>query len=413
MPIALFSDEEVCFSTSKEIVMYDILNRKSEGLKGQLVAFARQLVQTASLSLQEAQVARLVQDQMKALGYDRVFTDEAGNVVGIMLGREAEPTMLLNCHMDTMPAEAETAWQGSPYAGDIREGKLCGLGASDCKGGLAAQVYAGALLKRSLLPLKGNLVVAATVGEEKSCSAGVRTLIEKTLPSLKLKPTWAMLGEPTNLGLYYGHDGWAELEVLVEGANMFSVDDAAQAIFHDFNGRGRKTTDCKQDLAASPPRFEMEGGFRRASIGLNRRLSDAEDVGGVLEQVKHQAALVAQSAGDVAVKVLVREQNHRLYTGKTTVVRHITHAWSIDPFHPLMERARQTLSAAGCQVRPGKWRLGQAGMATAGGVLTASTIFPRSAMALATRLSSMPPMNTSRRPTSLRPPMEQRRLCTA
>ena len=58
-----------------------------------------------------------------------------------------------------------------------------------------------------------------------------------------------------------------------------------------------------------------------------------------------------------------------LGAGTTTLVRHVTHAWSTDPFDPLMERARGALAAAGCQVRPDKWQLGRLGMGTAGSLL--------------------------------------------
>ena len=102
---------------------------------------------------------------------------------------------------------------------------------------------------------------------------------------------------------------------------------------------------------------------------MNRRLGLAEDVGHVLSQVKRSASLVAGAGGAVAIDVGVCQQNHRLYTGRTTVVRQLTNAWTTDPFHPLMERARQSLGAASCEVRPGKWELGRLGMGTAGSTL--------------------------------------------
>ena len=103
---------------------------------------------------------------MRALGYDRVLTDEYGNVVGLLLGRKGQSTVLLSTHMDTAEPGDAAHWQDSPYVGAVRDDVLHGLGASDCKAGLAAQIYAGALLRRALLPLQGNIVVAATVSEE-------------------------------------------------------------------------------------------------------------------------------------------------------------------------------------------------------------------------------------------------------
>jgi acetylornithine deacetylase/succinyl-diaminopimelate desuccinylase-like protein len=226
----------------------------------------------------------------------------------------------------------------------------------------------GDLIKRSLLPLKGNLVVAATVAEENGRSIGVRTLMEKTLPQLKIKPTYAILGEPTNLGLYYGHDGWIEMDICIRGANPFQVDDAASAIFEDLRS-ARNSDGGAEGLSLRRPRFEDEGGIRRATIGLERRLIGDDAADEVLGRVRHEATLVAQSVGAVAVEVAVRQDTQRLYTGRTTMVRHVAHAWTTDPFHPLMERARQALGAAGCQVRPGKFQLGRMGMGTAGSVL--------------------------------------------
>jgi len=358
--------------------MYDILQRKNKVLSDQAVTFAGKLVQQSSMSLGEEKVADLVQAKMEELGYENIFRDEFGNVVGMIIGREDGPTVLLNCHMDTVPVGSEDAWEDNPFSGKVEAGKLFGRGASDCKGGLAAQIYAGALLKRCLLPLKGNLIVAATVGEEQGSSVGVRGLMDKTLGDAGFEVDYAILGEPTELGLYYGHDGWMELEVKVEGENMFDVDDAAKAIFSDFKSRASQRQDAagREDIDTDPPRYELVDGVRSATIGMMRRLNEAEEVSDVLNQVEHDATMAANGAGQVAVKVQVRQEKRQFYTGTQTIVQRVTNAWAIDPYHFLMERARQSLAAAGCEVRTGKWQLGRLGMGTAGSVLTKDYSIP-------------------------------------
>lgn len=350
--------------------MYRILRAKSRRSGQRAIELAQKLIQTPSPSLQEAPVAEIIERNMEKAGFDRVLHDQAGNVVGIMLGRDGGPTVLLNSHMDTV--EPEGAWNESPYSGRLDDGRLYGLGAADCKAGLAAQIYAAELLKRSLLPLKGNLVVAASVAEQNGRSVGVRTLMETTLPQLELRADYAILGECTGLGIYYGHDGWMEVEIRVEGSNPFQVDDAARQIFQDIrasNGAGAPADGGSEDMAVSDPRFDTTDGVRRALIGVDCRLANGHHATHVVNQLRHDAELIARTSGSVAVEVAIREDQQRMYTGRTTLVRHVAHAWAIDPFHYLMGRARQGLQGAGCPVRCDKWRLGRLGMGTAGGVL--------------------------------------------
>ncbi|MBN1514510.1 MAG: M20/M25/M40 family metallo-hydrolase [Phycisphaerae bacterium] len=347
--------------------MYDILRGKADGLKRDAIRFAGKLVRTPSLSLGEKDAADLVLQQMREVGFDKVLRDDYGNAVGIMFGRRAEPTLLLNSHMDTVDPGPDGSWDTPPFGGVVKNGRLHGVGAADCKGGLAAQIYAAALLKRSLLPLRGNLVVTATVAEENGASVGVQGLLENTLPELKLRPTFAIVGEPTNLGLYYGHDGWMEIDIRMESGNPFLLNDTARAVLLDCGRDSDLRADRQvQALETPEPVFEDLGGRRRGTIRMMRRLSEGESDASVLGHIHHEVDLLAQPAQAVAVEVAVREENQRLYNGRTTTVRRISHAWSIDPFHPLMERARQALSAAHCEVRPGKWALGRLGMGTAG-----------------------------------------------
>src|SRR5512133_1611594 len=215
--------------------MYDLIKNKLDGLQGELVAFAQELLRTHSPSGDEAKAGALVVDQMNALGFDKVFADELGNVVGIMHGIEEGPTLMLSSHLDTVGTGNLSTWNESPWSGRIEGGRLHGLGAADCKGGVAAQVFAAGLLKRSLLPLRGNLVVAATVLEENGVSMGTRGLVAHTLKEMGLTPDYAVLGEPTDLGLYFGHDGRAEIEVTVRGINPFRVNDAAEMVARAFD----------------------------------------------------------------------------------------------------------------------------------------------------------------------------------
>ncbi|NIP57812.1 MAG: YgeY family selenium metabolism-linked hydrolase, partial [Gemmatimonadetes bacterium] len=51
------------------------------------IAFARDLIRIPSPSGGEEEVARRVRDEFEVLGYEEVWTDAWGNVVGVVRGR--------------------------------------------------------------------------------------------------------------------------------------------------------------------------------------------------------------------------------------------------------------------------------------------------------------------------------------
>ena len=174
----------------------DTLWSTAEEMREPMVAFARRLIQTPSLPGEEGEVAHLVAREMEALGYDEVRVDEAGNVIGRIrptaplgaggqgLGnwtRTQTPTpdpqpltpreakrrsIMFNTHMDHVDVGDLLRWPHPPYAATVLDGEIWGRGASDLKGPLAAQVYAGALLKKTSLSLANDVYVVGVVQEE-------------------------------------------------------------------------------------------------------------------------------------------------------------------------------------------------------------------------------------------------------
>ncbi|HEY9765380.1 MAG TPA: YgeY family selenium metabolism-linked hydrolase [Chroococcales cyanobacterium] len=196
--------------------MHDRFSQLVNEWRGDIVRFARDLIRTPSLSGSEGAIAEFMAQRMRELGYDEVLIDPAGNVVGVIRG-EGEASVVLNNHMDSVDPGERSNWQHDPYGGEEVDGFLHGRGASDVKGAIAAQIYAGALLKKLGIPLRGNLVVTGVVQEEEAECIGIQYLCDETLPKMGIKPQLFVLGEATGLNLYLGHRGRLEMEVTTIG----------------------------------------------------------------------------------------------------------------------------------------------------------------------------------------------------
>jgi succinyl-diaminopimelate desuccinylase len=196
----------------------DTLWRHAEELRPQMVDFARRLIQSPSLSGQEGDVARIVRAEMASLGYD-VTVDAAGNVVGWLAASSPQApdrtrrSIMFNTHMDQVDAGDPARWPYPPYGATVHDGEIWGRGASDLKGPLACQVYAGALLKRAGLARPNDIYVVGVVQEEVS-GLGSYYL------AAQLKTDYAVLGEPSANMLALGHRGRVEVQVTITGKSV-------------------------------------------------------------------------------------------------------------------------------------------------------------------------------------------------
>ena len=75
----------------------------------ELVEFARQLVRIKSLSGQEGEVLRFVEQRMLALGYDQVVYDGMGNLLGRV--GDGPRSIMFDSHVDTVDVTDAEQWE--------------------------------------------------------------------------------------------------------------------------------------------------------------------------------------------------------------------------------------------------------------------------------------------------------------
>lgn len=138
--------------------------------------------------------------------------DERGNVVGCISGSDEQKGLLLNGHLDVVPTGAQ-AWTYDPFAGMIEAGKLYGRGASDMKSGLAALVVAAGLIAQAAVPLKGDLLITGTAGEEADSLGAKDLLTQGYLQNIGA----AIIAEPSLLKLFTATKGVIWLEFTTVG----------------------------------------------------------------------------------------------------------------------------------------------------------------------------------------------------
>ena len=99
-----------------------------------------------------------------------------GSVITRLKGSGEKPNLLLLSHIDVVAANP-SEWTVDPFAGTVKDGYVYGRGAYDMKGMTAVEVLTLLFLKRNNIPLKGDVVLAATADEEKGGEEGAGFLL--------------------------------------------------------------------------------------------------------------------------------------------------------------------------------------------------------------------------------------------
>ncbi|WP_410766379.1 M20/M25/M40 family metallo-hydrolase [Haloferax sp. DFSO60] len=122
---------------------------------------------------------------------------------------DAGKTLVLNGHIDVVPADAEL-WSHDPFVPEWNEeeGTVSARGAADMKSGLAACVAAALDIKEAVesgdLELDGRLVVESVVGEEEGGIGAAAAALDNPYP---FDRDAALVAEPTELTAVIATEG--------------------------------------------------------------------------------------------------------------------------------------------------------------------------------------------------------------
>ncbi|NJN18942.1 MAG: YgeY family selenium metabolism-linked hydrolase [Oscillochloris sp.] len=174
-----------------------------------VIALCRDLVRAESLAGRESAAAAVAEQAMRELGYDEVFVDPYGSVVGVIKGAAPGPNLHFDGHLDVVPATARNSWQHDPFGGELSAGRIWGRGATDMKGPDAAMLCAAAFVRRN--ELRGSVTVSLSVGEEELEGEALKMILRR-------RPAdFVVIGENSNLAVGIGQKGRAGLRLSATG----------------------------------------------------------------------------------------------------------------------------------------------------------------------------------------------------
>lgn len=104
--------------------------------------------------------------------------DHRANLLAKLPGDGSQKPILLVAHTDVVPVDEEE-WSVNPFSGKIKDGYLYGRGSIDDKGMLAIEAMTLALIKRAEVPLRRDIILLATAGEEAGGGPGIKWMLER------------------------------------------------------------------------------------------------------------------------------------------------------------------------------------------------------------------------------------------
>ena len=346
----------------------DSLRTRVEQDRDSIIDFLREICAIPSTENQIQACGERIAEEMKKLGYDEIFWDKMGNIVG-KIG-DGDKILLYDSHIDTVGVGDPDEWQWDPFEGKVEDGVLYARGACDEKGSTPGMVY-GLAIAREMGLLDGFTAYYFGNMEEWNDGQAPNAFVQTE----GIKPDFVVIGEPTKMQIYRGHKGRVEFKIVAKGrsahaASNYLGDNAIYKLLpiierishiepqlgdHDFLGQGRITV---TDMDVKTPSINAVPD--EAVIYIDRRITFGEEPQAELERLQD----IIGERDDIHAEILVYDEPS--YTGFVFPLDKIYPAWAYEEDEPIVAaglRAAETLFG---ETDSGKWDFSTNGIYWAG-----------------------------------------------
>jgi len=333
------------------------IKEKSNEYRNYTANCLSKMVKIPSLSGEEEQVILEIQKQLNDAGVMDTRIDDFGNLIA-KVGNGSK-ILAIDAHIDTVDTGDESQWEIPPFSGLIKDGFVHGRGTVDQEGGAASMVTAARILKEMNYDGEYTVYFTFTIMEEDCDGLCWEYLINEE----KLIPDFAVITEPTNVGIYRGHRGRMEIELLFKGLSCHaSAPERGENVIYSASRIALKIEKLNKNLKTDP--FLGQGTIAPTvfttdspslcavpdggKMHLDRRLTWGENKESSVNELKK---IVGED-----VKIVVPDYDRKSYKGMIYKQEKYFPTWKISEDHPLLKAGIKTHEKLfGTSGRVGKW----------------------------------------------------------
>ncbi|MGB1251241.1 MAG: YgeY family selenium metabolism-linked hydrolase [Candidatus Promineifilaceae bacterium] len=340
----------------------DQINEKVAAASDDILKFFREIVAIPSMRNQIGPVGKRIGEEMTKLGFDDVYVDKYGSIVG-KIGTGPK-ILLYDSHIDTVDVGDPDQWEWDPFIGKVENGNLYARGALDEKNSTPGMIY-GLAFARDLGLLDGYTCYYLGNIEEWCDGVGCAAFHDWE----GVTPDFVVIGEPTNNKVYRGHKGRIEMEIECKGvsahaASNYMGDNAVYKMLpiidaiskmekdfvpHEFLGQGRVTV---TQVRTNAPSVNAVPDI--CTIFVDRRVTFGETQAYWRKALED---LIPEEHKDdfTVTQLIYKDPSH---TGAVYEYESYFPAWALEEDHPFVQAGAETIKALGMSDDPfgqGKW----------------------------------------------------------